>query len=338
MLITPKAKINNIKGHILVLSYNRQLLRINSIGCNLGPLNSLNRISKHASKNDNTKGYFCEIFLKIENKFMNSICLVRTHLLILVLFLIYLQATIAIPAGHELFAQSQDLDRRYYNSTYSGPTAQASKNSTRFPGSNLSSYSGTNSTMVPTFTFSIRPLTESTNTFSATPTTPSFIYNPFEESQSRVVRLDKNSIMLESTTSYALNHTKDLTLLTGANPAQGGESYLDLFSPWFPSVPAVYCKGTFKLIIEGKISPIPGRDATVAPPSNKEIRIEITSSDKLPLGEVTSNKRAISGNVTISNNLTHNSEDDEYDQWVSNNNNLQISRVFNNCQTLAYSK
>ena len=115
-------------------------------------------------------------------------------------------------------------------------------------------------------------------------------------------------------------------------------AYLDLFSPWFPSVPAVYCKGTFKLIIEGKISPIPGRDATVAPPSNKEIRIEIISSDKLPLGEVTSNKRVISGNVTISNNLTRNSEDDENDQWVNNNNNLQISRIFNNCQTLAYSK
>ena len=306
--------------------------------------NAINHISKLACKIQYTKGYHHETLLKTENKFIKNITMARKHLLILTL-LIYLQATIVSPVGYEAYAQTQDLVRSYFESTHSGPTTQASQNSTIYSGSNfgsnssnLVSSSSPQFTGGPTFSFPNRPLNESTNTFFATPALPSFIYDPFDESQSRVVRLDKNSTMLESTTSYALNHTKDLSLLSGVHPTSGTEGYDNLISPWFPSIPAVYCKGVFKLIIQGKLSPIPERNPQLAQPSDKEIRIEIISSDKLPLGDLATNRRSISGSVTIASNLTRNSQDDGYDQLIGNNNNLRIDKVFNNCKTLAYAK
>ena len=319
--------------------------------CNVRSDKVLNHTSELAYIRENTKRRNCENILKTENKFMKTVGLIRDLRLILVLFLIYLQVTLALPAGYEAYAQSQDLARRHNNSTYPAPIAQVTKNTTKYSGSSsntsLDSNSNSNNlissyfplfTEGPKFSFPNRPLNESNNTFSATPAAPAIIYNPFEESQSRVVRLDKNSTILESTTSYALNHSKDLSFLSGAHPNSGRNGYLDLISPWFPSIPAVYCKGMFKLIIEGKISPIPGPDHHLELPTNKEIRIEINSSDKLPLGNSASDTRSISGNVTISSNLTRNNQDGESDQWISNNSDLRIDRIFNNCQTLAYAK
>jgi len=144
--------------------------------------------------------------------------------------------------------------------------------------------------------------------------------------------------MLESTTSYALNHTRNLSLLSDTHLNPGRQGYFDLISPWFPSIPAIYCKGTFKLIIQGKISPIASHDSHLSLPTSKEIRIEIMTSDKLPLGGLATNMRSISGNVTINSNLTRDSQDEGYDQLVGNNNNLKIDRILNNCQSLAYAK
>jgi hypothetical protein len=313
--------------------------------------NVFNGTSEIAYIRENTKGCNCESNRKTENKFKKNVGTIWNLRLILALFLIYLQVTLAIPAGHEANALSQDLARRYNNSTYSAPISQVTNNATKYSGSSSNSSLDSNSnsnnlipsyfplfTEGPKFSFPNRPLNDSNNTFSATPAAPSIIYNPFEESQSRVVRLNKNSTILESTTSYALNHSRDLSFLSGAHPNSGRSGYLDLISPWFPSIPAVYCKGMFKLIIEGKIIPIPGRDHVSQQPSNKEIRIEINSSDKLPFGNPASNTRSISGNVTISSNLTRNNQDSESDQWISNNSDLRIDRIFNNCQTLAYAK
>lgn len=307
--------------------------------CNVRSHNVLNHTSELAYIRENTKRCNCENILKTENKFMKTVGLILDLRLILALFLIYLQVTLALPAGYEAYAQTQDLAGRYNNSTYpnSGYSSNTSLDSNSNSNNLISSYFPL-FTEGPKFSFPNRPLNESNNTFSATPAAPAIIYNPFEESQSRVLRLDKNSTILESTTSYALNRSKDLSFLSGAHPNSGRNGYPDLISPWFPSIPAVYCKGMFKLIIEGEISPIPGRNHHLELPSNKEIRIEINSSDKLPLGNSASNTRSISGNVTISSNLTRNNQVGESDQWISKNSDLRIDRIFNNCQTLAYAK
>jgi hypothetical protein len=331
--------------------FSKPVLRNSLNRCNVGSHSVLNSTSELAYIRENSKGYNCDNTFKTENKFMKYVGLILVPRLLLALFLIYLQVTLALPAGYEAYAQMQDLARRYNNSTYPADIAQAAKNSTKYSGSssNISMDSNSNSNSLissyfplftegPQFSFPNRPLNESNSSFSATPAPPAIIYNPFEESQSRVIRLDKNSTILESSTSYALNHSKDLSFLSGANPNSGNNGYLDLISPWFPSIPAVYCKGMFKLIIEGKISPILSRNHNVELPSNKEIRIEINSSDKLPLGNPASNTRTISGNVTISSNLTRNNQDSETDQGISSNSDLSIDRIFNNCQTLAYAK
>ena len=113
------------------------------------------------------------------------------------------------------------------------------------------------------------------------------------------------------------------------------------FSPWFPSLPAIGCGGTFSLTIVGDVSSSPGQ--TSSPPSSnnnnnninhnggghhgtngkKTLALQVNSAGGVDLTQESVKGRFFVGQHNIENNQA---------------NNFDVKDVFNNCQVITFSR
>lgn len=91
-------------------------------------------------------------------------------------------------------------------------------------------------------------------------------------------------------------------------------------SPWFPSLPAVACGGTFSFTVIGKVSDHTGEDLGNG---KQRIAIQINSAGGIDLTQ-----QSVKGKIFVGqDNIDKNQGD-----------NFNIKNVFNNCQGLTFSR
>lgn len=90
-------------------------------------------------------------------------------------------------------------------------------------------------------------------------------------------------------------------------------------SPWFPSVPAISCGGTFSFTVIGQVSDHKGVDSN----GKQRIAIQINSAGGIDLSQ-----KSIKGQIFVGQ---HNIDTNQGD-------NFNIKNVFNNCQGLTFSR
>jgi hypothetical protein len=90
-------------------------------------------------------------------------------------------------------------------------------------------------------------------------------------------------------------------------------------SPWFPSVPAISCGGTFSFTVIGQVSDHKGVDSN----GKQRIAIQINSAGGIDLSQ-----QSIKGKIFVGQ---HNID-------TNQGNNFNIKNVFNNCQGLTFSR
>jgi hypothetical protein len=91
-------------------------------------------------------------------------------------------------------------------------------------------------------------------------------------------------------------------------------------SPWFPSVPAISCGGTFSFTVIGQVSDHKGVDSGNG---KQRIAIQINSAGGIDLSQ-----QSIKGKIFVGQ--------DNID--TNQGNNFNIKNVFNNCQGLTFSR
>ena len=91
-------------------------------------------------------------------------------------------------------------------------------------------------------------------------------------------------------------------------------------SPWFPSVPAISCGGTFSFTVIGQVSDHKGGDIGNG---KQRIAIQINSAGGIDLSQQSIKGKIFVGQDNIDSNQ---------------GNNFNIKNVFNNCQGLTFSR
>jgi hypothetical protein len=148
-------------------------------------------------------------------------------------------------------------------------------------------------------------------------------FNPFGEKDHRLVLMDKNLTVMEDL-SYN-NKTSRSSLFSALFPhadAPFPNQQTDL-SPWFPSVPAQYCNGIFKLMIEGKLDL--GKDNNLNSTGVHKFTFEIKSQNN-PMSN-TVDRNSILGTLLI-NNTNPDVSGRGY--------NFDINKVYNSCKSAIY--
>jgi hypothetical protein len=159
----------------------------------------------------------------------------------------------------------------------------------------------------------------------STPILPPSIltFNPFGEKDHRLVLVDKNLTVMEDL-SYN-NITSRSSLISSPS------SHMDVpfpnqqteLSPWFPSVPAQYCNGIFKLMIEGKLDL--GKDSKLNSTGIHNFTFEIKSQNN-PMSN------AVDRNSIFGTLLINNTNPDVSDRGY----NFDINKVYNSCKSAIY--
>lgn len=91
-------------------------------------------------------------------------------------------------------------------------------------------------------------------------------------------------------------------------------------SPWFPSLPAVACGGTFSFTVIGKVSDHKGEDLGNG---KQRVAIQINSAGGIDLTQ-----QSVKGKIFIGQDSIDKNQGD----------NFNIKNVFNNCQGLTFSR
>ena len=121
---------------------------------------------------------------------------------------------------------------------------------------------------------------------------------------------------------------------TSSFPSASLATQSNSFSPWFPSLPAIGCGGTFSLTIVGDVSP---SGQTSSANSNgqgnnnshhgnddkKTLALQVNSAGGVSLTQESVQGRFFIGQHNINNNQA---------------NNFDIKDVFNNCQVITFSR
>ncbi len=115
---------------------------------------------------------------------------------------------------------------------------------------------------------------------------------------------------------------------TSSFPSASLATQSNSFSPWFPSLPAIGCGGTFSLTIVGDVSP---SGQTSSSNSNghhsnddkRTLALQVNSAGGVSLTQESVKGRFFIGQHNIDNNQA---------------NNFDIKDVFNNCQVITFSR
>jgi hypothetical protein len=114
---------------------------------------------------------------------------------------------------------------------------------------------------------------------------------------------------------------------SSAFPSASLATQSNSFSPWFPSLPAIGCGGTFSLTIVGDVSP---SGQTSSSNSNghgnadkRTLALQVNSAGGVDLTQESVKGRFFIGQPNIDNNQA---------------NNFDVKDVFNNCQVITFSR
>jgi len=121
---------------------------------------------------------------------------------------------------------------------------------------------------------------------------------------------------------------------SSAFPSASLATQSNSFSPWFPSLPAIGCGGTFSLTIVGDVSPSGqtsssnsnGNDNNNAHHGNdnkRTLALQVNSAGGVDLTQESVKGRFFIGQHNIDNNQA---------------NNFDVKDVFNNCQVITFSR
>jgi hypothetical protein len=125
---------------------------------------------------------------------------------------------------------------------------------------------------------------------------------------------------------------------TSALPSNSFGSQTTSLSPWFPSLPAIGCGGTFSLTIVGDVSSASGQTSSSSSHNNNNndnggghhgkngkntLALQVNSAGGVDLTQQSVKGRFFVGQHNIDNNQA---------------NNFDIKDVFNNCQVITFSR
>ena len=124
---------------------------------------------------------------------------------------------------------------------------------------------------------------------------------------------------------------------TSALPSTSFGTQTGSLSPWFPSLPAIGCGGTFSLTIVGDVSSSSGQTSSSSSNNNNNdnggghhgkngkntLALQVNSAGGVDLTQESVNGRFFVGQHNINNNQA---------------NNFDIKDVFNNCQVITFSR
>jgi hypothetical protein len=126
---------------------------------------------------------------------------------------------------------------------------------------------------------------------------------------------------------------------TSALPSTSFGTQTGSLSPWFPSLPAIGCGGTFSLTIVGDVSSTSGQTSSSSPQNNNNnndnggghhgkngkntLALQVNSAGGVDLTQQSVKGRFFVGQHNIDNNQA---------------NNFDIKDVFNNCQVITFSR
>ncbi len=126
---------------------------------------------------------------------------------------------------------------------------------------------------------------------------------------------------------------------TSALPSNSFGSQTTSLSPWFPSLPAIGCGGTFSLTIVGDVSSASGQTSSSSSQNNNNnndngvghhgkngkntLALQVNSAGGVDLTQQSVKGRFFVGQHNINNNQA---------------NNFDIKDVFNNCQVITFSR
>ena len=119
---------------------------------------------------------------------------------------------------------------------------------------------------------------------------------------------------------------------TSSFPSASLATQSNSFSPWFPSLPAIGCGGTFSLTIVGDVSPSGQTSSSNSNGNNnghhssdnkRTLALQVNSAGGVDLTQESVKGRFFIGQHNIDNNQA---------------NNFDIKDVFNNCQVITFSR
>jgi hypothetical protein len=125
---------------------------------------------------------------------------------------------------------------------------------------------------------------------------------------------------------------------TGATAGAVGKTS-EIISPWFPSLPAMYCGGTFVLTIEGMPRGYDNKDAKIEPSDHHNYE------DKDSKYQNSKDRRLLALQINSDNSRIFTDEDAIFGQIFQGKNNIDqnkgndfdIKSIFNDCQVVTYS-
>jgi hypothetical protein len=119
---------------------------------------------------------------------------------------------------------------------------------------------------------------------------------------------------------------------TSSFPSASLATQSNSFSPWFPSLPAIGCGGTFSLTIVGDVSPSGQTSSSNSNSNNnghhssdnkRTLALQVNSAGGVDVTQESVKGRFFIGQHNIDNNQA---------------NNFDIKDVFNNCQVITFSR
>ena len=125
---------------------------------------------------------------------------------------------------------------------------------------------------------------------------------------------------------------------TGATAGAAGKTS-EIISPWFPSLPAMYCGGTFVLTIEGMPRGYDNKDVKIEPSDHRNYE------DKDSKYQNSKDRRLLALQINSDNSRIFTDEDAIFGQIFQGKNNIDqnkgndfdIKSIFNDCQVVTYS-
>jgi len=146
-----------------------------------------------------------------------------------------------------------------------------------------------------------------------------------------LITIDGASVSYAQTTTFP---PSTFPPTSSAFPSASLATQSNSFSPWFPSLPAIGCGGTFSLTIVGDVSP---SGQTSSSNSNNQgnnnghhdnndkrtLALQVNSAGGIALTQESVTGRFFIGQHNINNNQA---------------NNFDIKDVFNNCQVITFSR
>jgi hypothetical protein len=125
---------------------------------------------------------------------------------------------------------------------------------------------------------------------------------------------------------------------TGATAGAVGKTS-EIISPWFPSLPAMYCGGTFVLTIEGMPRGYDNKDVKIEPSDHRNYE------DKDSKYQNSKDRRLLALQINSDNSRIFTDEDAIFGQIFQGKNNIDLNKgndfdiksIFNDCQVVTYS-